>query len=282
MKPVMNVPFVKMQGAGNDFIVIDHAGGLDYPAFARKACDRHMGIGADGVLVLDTSKTCDYRMRIINADGSEAEMCGNGARCMAVHIAHRFALVPEVFTIETLAGKILASVDGEVASVQLSDPRDYRPNIDIKIAGQKLSGHFINTGVPHTVIFVEGLQEMDVNGLGRLIRNHHVFAPQGTNVNFVEKIKDGCVALRTYERGVEAETLACGTGSVASALIGYLQGKEGQEPAKGAAMRVVTKSGEVLDVTFDLDRVKDKDVITRVWLKGGGKFICKGEYYFHS
>ena len=271
-----------MQGAGNDFVVIDHAAGLDYTALAKKVCDRHMGIGADGLMVLDESSTSDHRMRIINADGSEAEMCGNGARCMAVYIARKFAVVPETFTMETLAGKIQATVHGESASVRLSDPRDYRPNVDIKIGGQKLVGHFINTGVPHTVIFVQGLQEMDVNGLGRLVRNHSMFAPKGTNVNFVEKIKDGCIALRTYERGVEAETMACGTGSVAAALVGYLQGREKHTPQKGATVRVVTKSGELLDVTFDLDVVDDKNVITNVWLKGSGKFICKGEYYYHS
>ena len=270
-----------MQGAGNDFIVMDHAVGLDYAALARKVCDRHMGIGADGVIVLDASSTSDHRMRIINADGSEAEMCGNGARCMAVYIAHKFALVPEMFTMETLAGRIGAIVNGESASVHLSDPRDYRPDVLIKIEGHKLTGHFINTGVPHTVVFVQGLQEMDVNGLGRLVRHHPVFAPKGTNVNFVEKIKDGCVALRTYERGVEAETLACGTGSVAAALVGYLQGMAKLAAVKNAAMRVVTKSGELLDVTFDLDVVDDRQVITNVWLKGSGKFICKGEYYFH-
>lgn len=268
-----------MQGAGNDFVVIDHVAGLDYCEFTKKVCDRHMGIGADGVLVLGDSKECDYKMSIINADGSEAEMCGNGARCMAVYIKNKFAVVPEIFTMETLAGTIHASVQGEVASVQLSNPKDYRANVDIRIGEQKLHGHFINTGVPHTIIFVEGLQEFDVNGLGRLIRNHQAFAPKGTNVNFVERVRDGIVAVRTYERGVEAETLACGTGSVASALIGYLQGQKQLVPCKAAAIKVVTKSGEILDVSFDLDVKNDKPVITNVWLRGGGKFICKGEYY---
>lgn len=268
-----------MQGAGNDFVVIDHKDGLDYADLARKVCHRNMGIGADGLLVLDKSSTCDYKMRIINADGSEAEMCGNGARCMAVYIAHKFAVVPEEFTMETLAGAIGARVQGEVATVRLSDPKDYRPNIDVKLGDQKLCAHFINTGVPHVVIFVEGLQEFDVNGLGRIVRNHHAFAPKGTNVNFVERVKDGVVALRTYERGVEAETLACGTGSMAAALIGYLQGTRKLEPRKAAEMKVVTKSGEMLDILFDLAIENDKPLITNVWLKGSGKFICKGDYY---
>ncbi len=119
-----------------------------------------------------------------------------------------------------------------------------------------------------------------MNGLGRLIRHHQAFAPKGTNVNFVEKLKEGFIELRTYERGVEAETLACGTGSVASALIGYLQNTDKITAKKNAMIKVVTKSGEMLDVAFDLDIKDDKPVITNVWLKGSGKFICKGEYYY--
>lgn len=275
----MKISFYKMQGAGNDFIVIDHQEGIDYALFAKKVCDRHLGVGADGVLILDQSRVADYKMRIINADGTEAEMCGNGARCMAVYICHKFAITPEIFTIETLAGTLQASVINDVAMVQLSDPKDYRPNIDIKLGEQHLQGHFINTGVPHTVIFVQGLQECDVNGLGRMIRYHQVFSPKGTNVNFVEKIKDGIVELRTYERGVEAETLACGTGSVACALISYLQGETKLKSQKEAMMKVMTKSGEMLEVKFDLDIIDEKIVISHVWLKGSGKIICKGEYY---
>jgi diaminopimelate epimerase len=199
---------------------------------------------------------------------------------MAVYIARKFAVIPEEFMIETLAGPLRATVQGETASVQLSDPREYRPNIEIKLGDQKLVGHFINTGVPHTILFVQGLAECDVDGLGRMVRQHQAFAPKGTNVNFVEKIKTGMVALRTYERGVEAETLACGTGSVASALVSYLQDTVKLEPKKGAGIKVVTKSGEMLDVSFDLDVVDHRPVITHVWLKGSGKFICKGEYYY--
>lgn len=270
-----------MQGAGNDFVVMDHDPRLDYASFSRKVCDRHRGIGADGVIILDVSTRCDHRMRIFNADGSEAEMCGNGARCLAVYIANKFAVVPEVFTVETKAGSLHASVQGDIAAVQLSDPADYRPRIEIKVAGQKLIGHFINTGVPHVVVFVQGLQEMDVDGLGRLIRQHSLFAPKGTNVNFVEMVKDGVVAVRTYERGVEAETLACGTGSVASAIIGALHSMTKVEPRHGAAIRVATRSGEVLDVTFDLDvDGNDHPMVTHVWLKGSGKLVFKGEYYY--
>lgn len=278
----VRVPFVKMQGAGNDFVIIDHDAPIDYASFAVKVCDRHLGIGADGVMVLSRSESADHKMRIINADGSEAEMCGNGARCMAVYIAHKFALVPEVFTMETLAGKIHASASGEMASVQLSAPKDYRADIEIKVADKKMSVHFINTGVPHTVIFVQGIQEMEIEALGRLIRHHQAFAPKGTNVNFVERVKAGYLAVRTYERGVEAETLACGTGSVAAALIGYLQGTTKLLACQGALVRVLTKSGEMLDVSFDLDMVDAKPLVSNVWLKGNARFICKGEYYYQG
>ena len=281
------ISFIKMHGAGNDFIVIDEIPGLDYVALAKKVCNRHLGIGADGLLVLEHSAKHEHRMRIINSDGSEAEMCGNGARCMAVYITQKYAVVPEVFAMETLAGVVHASVDCETASVQLSNPRDYRPNIEIKFTdpglagqGQKMVGHFINTGVPHTIIFVHSLGEMDVSAMGRAIRNHRAFAPKGTNVDFVELVKEGFVAVRTYERGVEDETMSCGTGSVAAALVGYLQSQKKLLPEKGAAIKVVTKSGEVLEVTFDLDLKDEKPVITNVWLKGGGKMVCKGEYYY--
>jgi diaminopimelate epimerase len=284
---MQKISFFKMHGAGNDFIVIDEVPGMDYSRLARKACDRHLGLGADGLLVLERSQKHEYRMRVINSDGSEAEMCGNGARCMAVYIKQKYAVVPDEFRMETLAGVVRASVDGETACVQLSDPKDYRPNVEIRFSepglagkGQKMIGHFINTGVPHTVIFVQGLAEMDVSGMGRVIRNHPVFAPKGTNVNFVEQVKDDFVAVRTYERGVEDETMSCGTGSVASALVAYLQAQKKLQPQKGASIKVVTKSGEVLDVSFDLDLKDEAPVITNVWLKGSGKIVAKGEYYY--
>ena len=271
------VPFVKMVGAGNDFIVIEAQNGMDYGAFAQKACHRQMGIGADGVLVLERSKANGFRMRIINADGSEAEMCGNGARCMAVYIADKHVSADKLFSMDTLAGEILAEAKGETARVRLSDPKDYRPGIILKVGGQALHASYIDTGVPHAVIFVEGLSEVDVDSLGRLVRDHKEFKPRGTNVNFVEASRNGMVAVRTYERGVEGETLACGTGAVASALVGYLHLNPKAKDVNDASMRVLTKSGEVLEVTFDLEK---GNRISNVWLKGSAKVIAKGEYFY--
>ncbi len=275
-----------MVGAGNDFIVIEPQANLDYIKFTQHVCARQTGIGADGVLILDKSTTSDYRMRIINADGSEAEMCGNGARCMASYIVANQKPVKKLFGMETLAGEVLGEAQGEVARVRLSNPKDYMPNLDITVAGNKMTVHYIDTGVPHVIVFVTGLQEVDVNSLGRLIRNHLRFAPRGTNVNFVElaspeggKFGNSMVAVRTYERGVEAETLACGTGSVAAAIISYLQIHPTVKKQQGAAMKVLTTSKEILEITFDLN---EGGVIDNVWLKGTAKVVAKGEYYYNG
>ncbi len=275
-----------MVGAGNDFIVIEPNSKLDYVAFTRTVCARHMGIGADGVLILEKSKTSDHRMRIINADGSEAEMCGNGARCMAAYIVAKHPPLKKFFGIETLAGEILAEANGEEATVRLSNPKDYEPNIEIKVGGKVMTVHYIDTGVPHVIVFVEGLQEVDVNTLGKVIRNHPRFAPRGTNVNFVEpaskaggKGQNAMVAVRTYERGVEAETLACGTGSVAAALVSFMQLNPGVREKKSAAIKVLTSSKEVLEVAFDLH--KDGH-IDNVWLYGTAKTIATGDYHYNG
>ena len=200
-------------------------------------------------------------MRILNADGSEAEMCGNGARCLAAYIVANMKPIKKLFGMETLAGEILAEAEGEVARVRLSNPKDYLAGLNITIANQKMQVDYIDTGVPHVVAFVEGLQEVDVDSLGRLIRNHPRFAPRGTNVNFVEiaspitgKSSYSMVNVRTYERGVEGETLACGTGSVAAAIISYLHTHSGVKEQMGAVMKVSPASKEVLEVTFDLHK----------------------------
>jgi diaminopimelate epimerase len=273
------IPFIKMAGAGNDFLVVENDPKMDYQKLAPKMCARQNGVGADGILVLDKSKSADYKMRIINADGTEAEMCGNGARCMAAYIVAKSAPKKKLFGMETIAGTILAEAEGDIARVRLSDPKDYRPGVPLTIAGNKMQVDYIDTGVPHVVVFVEKLQEIDVNKLGALIRNHGQFKPRGTNVNFVEHIREGHVAVRTFERGVEGETLACGTGSVASALISYIHANPKIEERVDASMKVLTKSSELLEVSFDLLKGKK---ITNVWLKGSARFIASGEYYLEA
>ncbi|VAX35077.1 Diaminopimelate epimerase [hydrothermal vent metagenome] len=264
-----------MAGAGNDFIVIEAQKGLNLKRLALKVCDRTNGIGADGVLVLDKSKKSDYRMRIINADGSEAEMCGNGARCMVAYIVANKKLKKKLFSMETLAGEILGEVQGEVANIRLSEPRDYKASIPLTINKRKINVSYIDTGVPHVVVAVSGLGNIDVQKIGNLIRFHTKFKPRGANVNFVEQIKANLVNARTYERGVEGETKACGTGSVASAIMMYLKMNLSIMNKKNSKMKVCTASGEILDITFDINDGKPSNV----WLKGSAKFIAKGEYY---
>lgn len=264
-----------MAGAGNDFIVIDAAPGLNYKSLAQKACDRTSGIGADGLLVLDKSKRADYRMRILNADGSEAEMCGNGARCMAAYIVRNKRPPKKFFKMETLAGEVLGSAEGEKAAIQLGAPVDYTPDIPIIVHGRAMRVSYIDTGVPHVVVFVEGLTAIDVPSIGRAIRRHERFKPRGTNANFVEQAGKGMIHVRTYERGVENETKACGTGSAAAAIVTFLQSHQGIRSQKAAAMRIRTAGREILKVTFDV--IKGK--VDNVWLTGSAHFIAKGEYY---
>ncbi|MFA5259787.1 MAG: diaminopimelate epimerase, partial [Candidatus Omnitrophota bacterium] len=217
------IDFVKMSGAGNDFLVLESLKGVPLKKLAPAMCDRTNGIGADGLLVLCPSRKAHYRMRIINADGSEAEMCGNGARCLAAYIARYKHGIPPKFTIETLAGIIDAEAKDEEARVRLSPPTDYQPDIPLVVNKRHVTVHYIDTGVPHIVIYVDCLKDIDVNRIAPAFRYHKKFLPRGTNVNFVEQLKPGLVGIRTYERGVEAETKACGTGSVAAALITFLK-----------------------------------------------------------
>ena len=247
------ITFTKMSGAGNDFIILEEQRGMNYRKLAPKVCDRTNGIGADGILLLGKSRKADYRMRIINSDGSEAEMCGNGARCLAAYIAARRKPRKKTFSIETLAGVLLAEAKGETADIRLSAPKDFTPSIEIMISGQRRRVHYIDTGVPHTVLFVDNLKSIDVRAIGPALRYHERFAPRGTNVNFAEQINPTLVAVRTYERGVEDETKACGTGAVACAIIASILSRPGRPKLKNARMRVLTVSGEILTVTFNMN-----------------------------
>ncbi len=255
-----------MVASGNDFVVIENKPQLAYcnwPIFAKKICDRKFGAGADGVLLLEKSKIADCRMRIFNADGSEAEMCGNGARCTVLYLGKRES------KLETKAGIIESCLKNNNVRIKLTNPLNLRLDIPIKVSSRNLKANFIDTGVPHAVIFVEGLDEIHVSQIGSAIRYHKEFAPRGTNVDFVEPLGKDLVAIRTYERGVEDETLACGTGTVASALIFALKSYGGNK------INVQTKSGEVLKVYFD--RVNNK--FRNVWLEGRARIVYKGEYY---
>jgi diaminopimelate epimerase len=260
--------FTKMNGAGNDFVMVDNRAGnlqLSGNDIAR-LCDRHRGVGADGVLVVERpTNGANFRMRYYNSDGGEAEMCGNGARCFA-RFADRIAGPLKKITFETQAGVIGATVEGKQVRLQMSDPVDLRLDLEIPLRNETLHGHFVNSGVPHVVVSVDHLEKADVHRNGRAIRQHELFAPKGANVNFLSRRGDKAISIRTYERGVEAETLACGTGVVASALIfaatNNLAGPIG----------VLVRGGDELSVDFE----KRGEQFTNVTLTGPADFAFDG------
>jgi diaminopimelate epimerase len=264
------VEFTKMVAAGNDFVIIEnscHLSAVSGQLLARKICDRKYGIGADGLLFLEKSKITDVKMRIFNPDGSEAEMCGNGARCAALYSAREERKI----SIETKAGIIESRVDGNNIKIKLTEPKDIKLDISLKLNKRKFKANFVDLGVPHAVIFVEGLDGIQVSEIGRAIRNHKKFAPRGANVDFVEVLSDNSIKIRTYERGVEDETFACGTGSVASALLYALR----STLCANHKINVHTKSGEILRVYFRKTKTGFRDI----WLEGKAKIVYKGVYY---
>jgi diaminopimelate epimerase len=260
--------FTKMNGAGNDFVMLDNrTGDLRLrPEQIVQICDRHRGIGADGVLLLEKgSNGADFRMRYYNRDGGEAEMCGNGARCFA-RFASKVAGAQDQISFQTPAGVIGAELHGDSVTLHMSDPKDLRLSIELVADGKKEFVHFINSGVPHVVVPVSKVDVVDVRRRGEAIRRHEMFSPQGANVNFIEKRGAQKIAVRTYERGVEDETLACGTGVVASALI-----FAATEIANGA-VSVIVRSGSELSVGFKKEGDKFRDVT----LTGPAEFVFEG------
>jgi diaminopimelate epimerase len=260
--------FTKMNGAGNDFILFDNRAGdidLDRKQIAH-LCDRHRGVGADGILLLEkATNRADFRMRYFNADGGEAEMCGNGARCFA-RFASKVGGQKEKISFETPAGLISAELKGELVTLRMTEPTDLRLNVDLPLAPEQKKAHYINSGVPHVVIPVAKIDDANVQSVGAAIRHHKMFSPNGTNVNFIEKRGLNKIAIRTYERGVEDETLACGTGIVASALI-----FAANENSKGP-VTVLARGGDELQVGFE----KTQDQFVNVTLTGPAEFVFEG------
>jgi diaminopimelate epimerase len=251
------VHFFKMQGCGNDFVLIDNRSpGLD-PAFmaawAQKLCRRAFGIGADGLILLDAApgrQDLDYLWHFFNADGSRAAMCGNGARC-AAKLAVRLGLAGARHRFGSDAGTIEAEVfeDTGLVRVELTRPGPIEQGIVLDTPAGSLTASFVNTGVPHAVVFLDDVAGVDVRELGAAVRYHARFAPAGTNANFAQVAGPGRLTLRTYERGVEGETYACGTGACATALAARARGLGGDD------YEILTSGGETLFVSVRGDRV---------------------------
>lgn len=263
--------FTKMVGTGNDFIIVDNRTGVigkDPVDAAKRLCDRKLGIGADGLLLLEKSTKAEIRMRIFNPDGSEASMCGNGIRCIARFSVDNNITGPQ-FKIETLAGLIGAEVQGDIVKAKMIDPKDLKMNLDVPLGKKKQELHFVDTGVPHAVVVMDALKECDVKETGRQIRNHKMFSPKGTNVNFIAFKPGNAIEVRTYERGVEDETLSCGTGTTASALIAAsLKGLK-------SPVLVHTQSGETLKIYF----TKQNGIFEEVYLEGAVRTVFEGRIH---
>lgn len=265
MKPIF---FTKMEGSGNDFLLINNHNGLinetvpsvDMPELVRKLANRHLGVGSDGVLFVEQSKDFPFSMKYFNQDGSEAAMCLNGARCI-VSYTHRLGLIKDKGKFLSPSGPIGFYYKNATVSLEVQLPVKIKLNYSLTLKRKKYSVNFLKIGVPHCVIFVDSYDKIDVKELGQAIRSHKTFKPDGANVNFV-KAEDDHLFVRTYERGIEDETLSCGSGVLASA---YIATKLfiGQSP-----VTCKTRGGELLAT------IKDK-----IYLEGPANYIYDGVYY---
>ena len=255
-----------MSGAGNDFIFIDNregiANGVDRQTLIKKSCARNVSVGADGLVLIENSDTADFVWRFYNCDGSEAEMCGNASRC-AGRFAHMNGIAGTKMAFETLAGRIEAEVkEGVNVKVQLTPPFDERADYSLNLGDETIEVSSVNTGVPHVIWFCDDIENRDIMKYGPAVRYHSEYAPAGTNVNLCSPTEDGKLRIRTYERGVEGETMACGTGCVAGAIFAVKKG------LLKSPVTCLTSSG--LELTVYLENNK-------VYLEGEARVVYKGE-----
>lgn len=264
----MKQPFWKMHGAGNDFILLDDRAAR-FPcadsALIRHLCDRHAGIGSEGLLLVQSSTRGNFRMRFFNPDGAEAGMCGNGARCIA-RLAYDLGAAPACMHIETTSGMLEAEILSDIVRLHLPAPVDCRCHQTLELDNQTVRYHAIHTGVPHAVVETQALDSMDVCRIGAAMRHHAAFAPQGTNVDFMAITGAHALRVRTYERGVEAETPACGTGITACALIAGRLGRV------TPPVHVTCKHGDTLEVNYRLTN----DGFEAVTLLGPVTYVFEG------
>ncbi|MBN1573414.1 MAG: diaminopimelate epimerase [Deltaproteobacteria bacterium] len=274
-----DIEFYKMSGAGNDFILIDNREAVfdfaDVPFAVSRLCRRRHSIGADGLILIENpdGSEVDFKWRFYNSDGSEAEMCGNAARC-AARLSFLLGISKRTLSFLTGAGVIHAKIlESGGVSVKMTDPSDLRLEEEIALysynAGSKTGFDFVDTGVPHVVIDAgddRALSGLDMEKAGSEVRYHEDFRPAGTNVNFVSHVDGSTIRIRTYERGVEGETLACGTGAVAAAVISHLKGKV------SPPVTVVPTSGIPLTIHFEADG----DKIGEVFLEGDARLVYRG------
>lgn len=276
--------FKKYSGAGNDFVLIDENENSDLiitQELIIKICDRRNGIGADGVFILKESNIADFGIDFYNADGKPGSLCGNGSRCVLKYFSQKKQIINLLISFEfkkTLYSGIVYK--NSLVEFKMPQPYDFKEQLNIDFLDQTIIGEFVNTGSPHVVVFIdkfgnENLNifnkdfcDIDVEAIGKELRYHNLFAPEGTNVNFV-KIENNSLYIRTFERGVEAETLACGTGSVAAAILAF------KKSLIKKPFNVIPKSNDVLNVEFDYDYKNFENIK----LLGPAELIFTGEFY---
>ncbi len=274
------IRFTKMTGSGNDFIIIDNRA-LKLPKehgreLARLACRRKMSVGADGLILIENDNQVDFRWQFFNADGSDAEMCGNGARCAARFARLKGIVDKDRLSFRTLAGLVEAQIFGERAKIRMPQPHGMEIDFPVQLDDRLVHLSFINTGVPHAVFFADSqaqLEELDVFELGRRIRFHQRFQPAGSNADFVFVSSPRHISIRTYERGVEAETLACGTGAIAAALLAAAKN------CVASPVEVLTRSGETLIIHFDKISQEGGINFSDVCLEGDAKVVYDAELW---
>ncbi|MGC6425737.1 MAG: diaminopimelate epimerase [Akkermansiaceae bacterium] len=267
----MKVTFSKMNGAGNDFVVIDNLDLTTHLSTEQIAqlCDRHRGVGADGLLAVEPAEAgADVKFRYYNADGGEAEMCGNGARCFGRYVSRLLGSDKNELTFETIAGTLRAEMVGDEVCIEMSEPFGLELNSPVEIESLGAPVHNLNTGVPHAVAFVEDVETTDILKNGAAIRYHDHFQPAGTNANFAQVSTSDHLLVRTYERGVEGETLACGTGITACALLHHLL------TGAPSPIKITVRGGDDLMIGFE---PQDNQGFSNVTMTGPADFVFEGE-----
>lgn len=264
----LQMEFYKMSAGGNDFVLFDNRSGdlspETLPDFIRRICTRGLSVGADGVILVEKSPVADVRARFFNPDGRPT-FCGNGARCVA-RLAYLKGIAPARMSIQSDLMIHRAEVRGLSASIEMRDPRGLDGGVEVEVAGERIRGTWVDTGVPHYVVFRDVAPEGSIDPLGSNLRSHPRFSPEGTNVDFVWPLEGGILGIRSFERGVEGETLACGTGCVAAAVAAAAAGK-----ARPPVL-LRTRSGDTIQVRFEGDPTRP----TGVQLEGGVRLVFVG------
>lgn len=265
-----SLPFSKYSGCGNDFVIVDNRK-KDFPTENHKLiqhiCERRLGIGADGLILLEKGISTEFKMRIFNSDGFETEMCGNGLRCFVRFLQHSgFGNGP--FKIESMKQNHFCVIEGDMVTIEMSDPTEIKWDLTLALDQNRVLAHYLDTGVPHVVIFTSPISDVDVQTLGSEIRHHPSFKPRGSNVNFVEVEDNEVIHIRTFERGVEAETLACGTGATAAAITAA------KCYGLHSPIAVKTKSQDLLYISFE----QNEGIFEKITLTGPAERVFTGQF----